>query len=112
MRSEDRKGEVMNDDTRVLVHGLVASQLRVDEASIADDDRFEHIGLDPLDLVLVVLRLERYDYGQGEFPIAALECATTVGDLVLIVDVWLHRETATSARLLASHAGGSGSGTG
>jgi hypothetical protein len=33
---------------------------------------FAKLGLDPLDLVLVVLRLEDFDRGNGDFPVAAL----------------------------------------
>ncbi len=53
----------MNTSPRALVHQLVASRLHRDAASIDDADHFEDLGLSPLDLVLIVLRLERLDRG-------------------------------------------------
>jgi acyl carrier protein len=79
----------MNSYCRTLVHRAIASQLRIDDASIDDAQTFDELGMDPMDLVLVVLRLEQFDRGQGDFPLAALAEARTVGDLVLIVDLWL-----------------------
>jgi len=71
--------------------------LRVDESTLRDADRFDHLGLGPLDLVLVVLRLDRLDRGDGEFPLYALDDATTVGDLVDLVELWLQRDTIPSS---------------
>jgi acyl carrier protein len=88
-----RKAMTMNSHSRTLVHQLLASQLHIDERSIDDELHFEELGIDPLDLVLVVLRLEDVHRGQGEFPIAALEGARTVDDLVLLVDIWLQPDT-------------------
>ena len=82
---------------QALVHQLLASRLNVDEASIKDTDRFDDLGLNPLDLVLVVLRLDRLDRGYGEFPLYALDSATTVGDLVDLVELWLQRDTIPSS---------------
>jgi hypothetical protein len=62
--------------------------------------------LDPLDLVLVVLRLESLDRGKGDFPVAALDRATTVGDLVALVDRWLQGDTVP--RAIAGPGGGGG----
>jgi acyl carrier protein len=81
---------------QVLVHQLLASRLRIDKASIRDTDRFEDLGLTPLDIVLVVLRLDQLDRGDGEFPLLALENATTVGDLVEVVELWLQADTVRS----------------
>jgi acyl carrier protein len=82
---------------QALVHQLLASRLRIDEASIRDTDRFDDLGLDPLDLLFVVLRLDRFDRGDGEFPLYALEHAATVGDLVDLVELWLQRDTMPSS---------------
>jgi acyl carrier protein len=87
----------MDTSPQALVHQLLASRLRVDEAAIRDADRFDDLGLGPLDLVLVVLRLDRLDRGDGEFPLYALEHATTVGDLVDLVELWLQRDTMPSS---------------
>jgi acyl carrier protein len=86
----------MDTTPQALVHRLLASRLRVDEASIKDTDRFDDLGLGPLDIVLVVLQLDRLDRGDGEFPVLALEHATTVGDLVDLVELWLQCETVRS----------------
>lgn len=73
----------------MLVHSLVAFQLRVTAAAIKDTDSFSSLGLTPLDLVLVVLRLETFDRGAGDFPLAELDHARTVGDLVALVGRWM-----------------------
>jgi acyl carrier protein len=75
-----------------IVYHLLASHLGVDQASIGDADALDALGLDPLDLVLIVIRLEDLG-GEGDFPMAALAHATTVADLVDLVDIWLQRET-------------------
>ena len=86
----------MDTSPQALVHQLLASRLRIDDRSISDTDRFDDLGLTPLDLVLVVLRLDRLDRGDGEFPLNALDHATTVGDLVDLVELWLQRDTMPS----------------
>ncbi len=86
----------MDISPQALVHQLLASRLRIAAASIQDTDRFDDLGLGPLDLVLVVLRLDRLDRGDGEFPLYALEHATTVGDLVDLVELWLRGDTMQS----------------
>ena len=90
-----RQGD-MATTPQALVHQLLASRLRVDESSIKDTDRFDNLGLGPLDIVLVVLQLDRLDRGDGEFPLLALEHATTVGDLVDLVELWLQCDTVRS----------------
>jgi acyl carrier protein len=87
----------MNSPSHALVHHLLASHLQIEEASIKDALRFEELGLEPLDLVLVVLRLERFDRGQGDFPVAELDRARTVGDLVALVDHWWQRNPMQSS---------------
>jgi acyl carrier protein len=90
-------GRSMAPSPQALVHQLLASRLRIDETSIRDTDRFDDLGLDPLDLLFVVLRLDRFDRGDGEFPLYALEHAATVGDLVDLVALWLQRDTMPSS---------------
>jgi len=75
-----------------IVYHLLASHLGVDETSFGDADGLEALGLDPLDLVLVVIRLEDLAGGDGDFPLAALAQARTVGDLVALADLWLQDE--------------------
>jgi acyl carrier protein len=87
----------MNSISQALVHKLIASHLRLDDASIKDAHGFDELGLDPLDLVLVVLRLESFDRGTGDFPVARLEHARTVGDLVALVDLWFYGMPGSSA---------------
>jgi hypothetical protein len=52
--------------------------------------------------VLVVLKLDHLDRGDGEFPLFALEHASTVGDLVDLVELWLQRDTMPSSVMSAS----------
>jgi acyl carrier protein len=92
----------MDTSPQALVHQLLASRLRIDAMSIRDTDRFDDLGLDPLDLVLVVLKLDHLDRGDGEFPLFALEHASTVGDLVDLVELWLQRDTMPSSVMSAS----------
>ena len=86
---DERKGNVMN--ARELVHHLVASRLHVADRNVDDAHTFRELGLAPLDLVLIVLRLESCDPGDGQFPVAALAEATTIGELVGIVERWAGR---------------------
>jgi acyl carrier protein len=79
----------MNSPSRTLVHHYLASRLRMDQTSIHDALNLDELGVDPLDLVLIVLRLEDAHRDAGEFPIAPLEHVTTVADLVTVVDRWL-----------------------
>jgi len=87
----------MTSPTQALVYRLIASQLQIEEGSIEDTYRLDELGLDPLDLLLLVLRLESFDRGAGDFPIAALGQAGTVGDLVALVQGWLGGETTQSS---------------
>jgi acyl carrier protein len=86
----------MDTSPQALVHQMLASRLHIDVGSISDTDRFDDLGLGPLDIVLVVLQLDRLDRGDGEFPLLALEHATTVGDLVDLVELWLQADTMRS----------------
>ena len=76
---------------------MLAAQLQVDPAFIRDVHTLDELALDPLDLVLVVLRLEDIERGSGEFPLARLEHAITVGELVAVVDGWLDGEALSSS---------------
>src|ERR1051326_5655369 len=70
-----------------IVRFALALHLEVVPDVIALDHRLnEDLGLDPLDLVLVVLRLE--ELAEAEFPVADLEHASTVADLVALVTRW------------------------
>ena len=80
----------MISDSQSLVHHLLALQLQTSNEAIEDAQSLEQLGLDPLDLVLFVLRLEEFAGGDDEFPILGLDHAETVGDLVALVDVWCH----------------------
>ncbi len=85
----------MDVSPQTLVHRLIARRSRRDEASIHDADRFEDLGLGPLDLVLIVLQLDGLD-PDGQFPVLALAQVTTVGDLFDVVETWLQPETVRS----------------
>jgi acyl carrier protein len=82
----------MNPPPRALVHQLLASRLHIEEASIRDTDLLDDLRVTPLDLLLVVLWLDRLDHIDGEFPVQALEHANTVGDLVDLVERWLQKD--------------------
>jgi acyl carrier protein len=69
---------------------LIAVQLETNDEAIEDAQSIDELGLDPLDLVLFVLRLEELAGGNDEFPLLGLDRAKTVGDLVALVDVWCH----------------------
>jgi acyl carrier protein len=70
-----------------VVRFALALHLAVDREEIELGDRLEaDLGLDPLDLVLVVLRLEEIE--NAEFPVADLEKVETVADLVAVVREW------------------------
>jgi acyl carrier protein len=70
-----------------LVRAALALHLDVEPEIITPDMRLdEDLGLDPLDLVLVVLRLE--EVAEAELPIGELEGVATVGELTAIVVQW------------------------
>ena len=67
-----------------LVGSIVARHLNVSPAAIhPGSDLQRDLHLDPLDLVLIALRIEEVE--GSEFPIGRLEQARSVGDLVRIV---------------------------
>jgi acyl carrier protein len=90
-----RSKDIPMADTRLeVVRFALALHLSVDPDRIEPEHRLKaDLGLDPLDLVLVVLRLEEVE--EAEFPVADLETVTTVADLVAVVRGWssLGRET-------------------
>ena len=86
----------MTSPAQAIVYKLLAAHLAVDEASIADAETLDELGLDPLDLVLVVLRLEDWGGGEGDFPLTALAHARTVNDFAELVELWLQRDTIPS----------------
>lgn len=65
------------------VRWALALHLDVDPATIAPETTLAVLGLDPFDLVLVVLRLE--ELSGIELPVVELEGLRTVGDLVALV---------------------------
>jgi hypothetical protein len=81
--------------SRALVHHLLASHLAVDDSAIRGADHLVDLGIYPLDLVLVVLRLEDLGGGERDVPLCSLDRAGTVDDLVVLVDLWLQHPTAS-----------------
>ena len=74
-----------------VVRFALALHLSADPGRIEPEHRLEaDLGLDPLDLVLVVLRLEEIE--DAEFPVADLETVITVADLVGVVRAWSRSE--------------------
>jgi len=77
----------MRIDELEIVCFALALHLEVDPSEIHERQHLEDdLGLDPLDLVLVVLRLE--EIGEGEFPVGDLEAVFTVKDLADVVRTW------------------------
>ncbi len=70
-----------------IVRFALALHLDIDPEMISDAQELDRdLGLDPLDLVLIVLRLE--ELNEIEFPVADLEGIATVGDLAEVVRAW------------------------
>ncbi len=88
---EQRKGNPMKSLTQALVHHMLAAQINIDEAVINDSHTFDELGLDPVDLALVAIRLEDLHQEHGEFSLAQLDFAATVGDFVMLYELWLQR---------------------
>ena len=99
----------MTSDELEIVRFALALHLETDPRGIESGQRLEEdLGLDPLDLVLVVLRVEElgdvprpaFDgsaatiaQSRVEFPVADLEGLRTVGDLVELVERWARSES-------------------
>jgi acyl carrier protein len=82
---KDKKENVMNESLDEVVREVVARHLDID---VSEVDPLGHLRLDlhldPLDLVLIALRLE--DMEQREFPIHRLEFVETVSDIADVVE--------------------------
>jgi len=75
------------DDELDIVRFALALHLRIDPEYIIEEQRLkEDLSLDPLDLVLVALRLE--EVGTSEFPVDSLANVSTVADFVDAVRAW------------------------
>jgi hypothetical protein len=92
----------MNSASHVLVYALLAPLLPTDKAQIEDADLIEELGLDPLDLALVAIKLEELEPENGNFPLAALEYAKSIGDLVELVDRWTRTDSCPGTERSAS----------
>jgi hypothetical protein len=86
----------MDSDPHTLVYTLLAPLVPTTDGSIEDANLLDELGLDALDLVLVAIKLEELEPERGSFPLAALQFAKSVGDLVLIVDFWWSGDAPTS----------------
>jgi hypothetical protein len=82
--------------SQVLLYTLLAPLLPTEKLPIKDEDLLEELGLDPLDLALVAIRLEELEPDHGRFPLAALAHANSIGDLVEIVEIWTHADSCPS----------------
>jgi len=77
----------MNSFPDDLVCDALARHLGAPVTTIRPEHRLRgHLGLDSLDIALVVLRLQR-DVGR-EFPMALLEVVETVDELSRLVQAW------------------------
>ncbi len=81
------------DDELDIVRFALALHLRIDPEYIIEEQRLkEDLSLDPLDLVLVALRLE--EIGNREFPVDSLANVETVADFVDAVRAWSRMDPA------------------
>ena len=88
------------DDELDIVRFALALHLRIDPDFIVEEQRLkEDLSLDPLDLVLVALRLE--EVGDSEFPVAALADVQTVADFVDAVRAWCRMDPSERASTLS-----------
>jgi acyl carrier protein len=78
----------MKSFAQAMVHHVLAAQLELEDGQIEDTQQLGDLGLRPLDLVIVVLRLEGAVQAETDFPLSALDSVDTVGDLVALVDDW------------------------
>ncbi len=78
----------MNTPFEVTVRNAVARHLSLDAAQIVPALHLRNdLGLDPLDLVLIALRLE--DMEQIDFPIEQLGSVATVAELTRLFRAWI-----------------------
>jgi acyl carrier protein len=93
----------MSSASESLVHHVLASQLRIEDRAVENGRTFDELGMDRLDLMLVVLRLEDCACADGDRLLAELDHRmtasdrTTVGDLVRLVDGYVQREATASS---------------
>ncbi len=72
-----------------MVRYGLATHLGLDLKDLHDDQRLrEDLGLQPIDLVWVAMRVEALAVGVGEFPVGPLIRVSTVGDLIGAFDAW------------------------
>jgi acyl carrier protein len=81
------RARVSSDPALELVRRSLAQHLGIEREEIDETQSLEEgLGLDPLDLVLIVLRLE--ELGEVEFPVGDLAGVATVADLTARVRDW------------------------
>ena len=83
--------KVMHSEPRARVNVALALHLGGAPSKLERAMRLEEdLGLDPLDLILIALRIEEgEERDHGEVPLARLETLRTVADLDAIVESWL-----------------------
>jgi acyl carrier protein len=88
----------MEAPSRSLVLSVLSAYLGVDAAAIRDDAQLERdLGLDPLDVVLVLLRLEDATPGVKDVDVGDLAEARTVADFVDLFESRWDRDTVDMA---------------
>jgi acyl carrier protein len=86
----------MSDLHHDLVSLVISRHLDVEPRRFEPSCRLdEDLGLDPLDLVLIALRLE--ELVQADFPLAALEFISNVDELASIVRTSMRNEVRRAA---------------
>lgn len=79
----------MKSPSQAIVHELLATHLGIESEAIENGQHLDRdLGLDPLDLVLLAMRLEDLGPDRGDFPIEQLDPAMTVRQLAAVFQRW------------------------
>jgi acyl carrier protein len=71
-----------------MVHYFVARHAGIVGRVVLDEQTFDELGLDALDLVLIVIQLQALAALSDDVPLQDLEHVGDVGALVALIDAW------------------------
>lgn len=83
--------------TRAVVHSMIAPHAQLARVPVDDARTVEELGLEPLDLIVIVLQLEALGELRCEPALERLGDVRTVGAFVALVDAWRTRSTIAAA---------------
>ena len=78
----------MTTSSRAMVHYFVARHAGIVGRALLDRETFDELGLDSLDLVLIVVQLQTIAALRDDVALQDLEHVRDIGELVALVDVW------------------------